>query len=169
MPGDIPNIVRLAGSYNIYQNTENIPHPYSEMDAVYWLNTAYQGVRDGTHYVLAIRLNTDDALIGAISLKGINTYERAVLGYWLAEPFWNNGYMTEAAQRVIRFGFEDLQLNKIYATHLAYNPASGKVMAKCGMKWEGKLKQHIKKENQFVDLVFYGVTREEYALISTKN
>jgi ribosomal-protein-alanine N-acetyltransferase len=55
-------------------------------------------------------------------------FDRAEAGYWLGRPFWSRGLATEALAVVLQFGFTDLKLNKIYATHTAENPASGRVM-----------------------------------------
>jgi RimJ/RimL family protein N-acetyltransferase len=86
----------------------------------------------------------------------------AEMGYWIGKPFWNHGYCTEAAKRLVRFGFEALQLNRILARHLSRNPASGRVMEKIGMQYEGCLRQHIKKWGVFEDLKIYAILKETY-------
>lgn len=55
-----------------------------------------------------------------------------------------------------------MKLNRVYARHLAKNPASGKVMEKIGMKYEGLLRQHVKKWGEYQDLVCYGLLKDEY-------
>jgi len=84
------------------------------------------------------------------------------LGFWLGVPFWNNRYVTEAAKAVLKFGFEQISLHKIYATHLFENPASEKVMIKNGMIKEGELVDHIRKFGRYLSLVQYRITKEEY-------
>lgn len=84
-------------------------------------------------------------LVGAIGLGLQQDHDRAEMGYWIAVPHWNNGFTTEAARRVIDFGFEALTLERIFAQHFATNPASGRVMMKAGMHYEGSLRHHIKK------------------------
>ena len=68
-------------------------------------------------------------LIGAIGL-GIEyrNNESIQLGYWIGKPYWNQGYCTEAARVIMRYGFHTLQLNRIFARHFAGNSASGRVM-----------------------------------------
>lgn len=159
---DIPKIVEYAGNPKIAQMTLNIPDPYAEKDAIFWLNMANQGFVNGSKYIFAIRQLGHKEFIGGIGLTLHPQFERAALGYWLAEPYWNRGYVTEAVGRVLAFGFNELKLNKIYATHLLENPASGKVMIKNGMIHEGILIDHMKKGNQYMSVNQYRLTKEEY-------
>jgi RimJ/RimL family protein N-acetyltransferase len=76
-------------------------------------------------------------------------------------PYWGNGYATEAGQSVVRYGFEQIKLNRIFAHHFRHNPASGKVLRKLGMKYEGCMRQHVLKSGQFIDLELYAILREE--------
>jgi ribosomal-protein-alanine N-acetyltransferase len=74
------------------------------------------------------------------------------------------GYATEAFKRVIKFLFEEVEVETIYAEHLEANPASGRVMEKCGLTYEGTLRgrilDKISKKNE--DIKSYSITREEY-------
>ena len=158
---DIPNIIKYAGNKKVAETTLNMPHPYQEKDAIFWINMAQQGWQDKTKNIFAIRLKTNQELIGGVGLHIDARFNRAELGYWVAVPFWNQGYMTEAVQTVIKYGFDTLELNKIYAVHEVGNPASGKVMLKNGMLKEGELKQHVRKNGVYKDLVQYGVLNGE--------
>jgi len=159
---DVPKIVEYAGSPAIAEMTLNLPHPYEEKDAIFWLNSANQGFKNKSQFTFAIRDGKSREFIGGIGLKVNQRYNIAEFGYWIAEPFWNLGYATEALEAVLKFGFEKLELNKIYATHLIENPASGKVMIKNGMIKEGELKDHIKKEGKYKSVIQYRLTRSEY-------
>ena len=163
---DVPAITEYAGNDNVASKTVNIPHPYYEEDAVAWISATYRGYEDKTQYAFAIRTKSTGEFIGGIGLRVETRFDRAELGYWLAEPFWGNGYATEASSAVLRFGFEKLVLNKIYATHLTDNPASGKVMIKNGMIKEGELKEHTKREGIYRSIVQYRLTRSEYEEIN---
>ena len=77
-------------------------------------------------------------------------------------PYWNNGYGTEAVQAVLKYGFEVLGLNRIHAKHFKRNPASGRILQKIGMKYEGCQRQHFKKWDNFEDIELYGILRSEY-------
>ena len=101
-------------------------------------------------------------LIGVIDTAIISRHKTGGIGYWIGKPYWNNGYCTEAAQAVIGFGFEVMGLNRISATHFASNPASGRVLQKAGMKYEGCLRQEYKKSSRYEDMVWYGILRSEY-------
>jgi RimJ/RimL family protein N-acetyltransferase len=160
--GDVPHIVQLASNPRVSDYTINLPFPYAEKDAIYWLNLAYQGFKNGTHYIFAIRLKAENACIGGIGLTLETRFDRAEIGYWLGEPYWNRGYAPEATTAIIRFGFGTLGLNKITSSYLAQNPASGRVMQKCGMTREGELKEHVRKGNVYHALVLYGLTRSDY-------
>jgi RimJ/RimL family protein N-acetyltransferase len=110
---------------------------------------------------LAIRLRSDGRLCGGVGLHPETPHHHAELGYWIGVPYWGNGYATEAAKAVVRYGFEHLKLNRIFAHHFKHNPASGKVLRKIGMKHEGCMRQHVLKWGQFVDLELYSILRQE--------
>lgn len=170
-PSDIPNIVSYAGNIKIVENTRTMPHPYHEEDAISWMNMANQGFKNKNNYIFAIRIKETAAFIGGIGLTIDIENNRAELGYWLAEPFWNKGYTTEAVKAILYFGFHNLNLNKIIAAYLTTNEASGKVMLKNGMIKEGEFKDHdIKKdhtieEGKYVSLIQYRLLKSEYELL----
>ena len=159
---DIPEIVALLAEPAIAEMTLNIPHPYHEPDAVYWLNSAYQGFQNNEQYVFAVEQRATGAFMGGIGLTLLPRFDRAEVGYWLGRPFWGQGFATEALRALLHFGFDALALHKIVATHLAKNPASGRVMQKAGMRWEAALPQHVKRDGQYHDLVQYQLLRTDY-------
>ena len=159
---DVPDIVRFASNKKIFKTTLNLPDPYSEEDAVYWINLANDGFKKGTDLILGIRQKPNLNFIGGIGLRINRRFNRAEIGYWIAVPFWNEGFATEATKAIISYGFQHLNLNKFTSSHFAINPASGKVMSKCGMIEEGKLESHILKGGTYHDLVLYGLTKEMY-------
>lgn len=153
---DAAAVQRLAGASEVASTTLNIPHPYEDGMAEAWIASHAPAFTRNELAVLAISF-PDRALIGAISLRLEPLHRRAELGYWVGVPFWGQGYATEAAQAVLAFGFETLGLNRIYATHLLRNPASGRVMEKIGMRCEGTNRQHVWKDDRFEDLVRYAI------------
>ena len=82
----------------------------------------------------------------------------------LGKPFWGCGYASEAGSAAVRFGFESLGLNRIYAFHMARNLASGKVLQKLGMQPEGVLRQRVRKWGRFEDVMAYAVLRSDVIL-----
>lgn len=159
---DLATIVELANHPRISQMTLNIPYPYAEKDAIFWLNMAEQGFLKQDTYIFGIRLANEDKFVGGMGLHLNLPHHHAELGYWIGAPYWNQGVATEAAAAVLRYGFETLGLYRIYARHLATNPASGRIMAKNGMKVEGTLVGHYFKDGSYVDAVLYGLTREQW-------
>lgn len=159
---DIPAIVAHAGNKNISKHTQNIPYPYTENDAVLWIIATSEGFNKKQQYTFGIKLKETGEFMGAIGLRLEARHNRAELGYWIAEPFWNRGFASEATNKVLKFGFEQLGLHKIFATHLDQNPASGKVMIKNGMIKEGVLKDHIYKGDKYHTLIQYRITKEEF-------
>ena len=156
---DASRVQELAGSREVALNTKNIPHPYPPGAAQEWIASQNEKLAQG-HHNFAI---DDGELVGCIGLRVQNELERAEIGYWIGKPFWGRGYATEAAAAIIRYGFEDLNLHRIYAGYFSpRNEKSARVMIKNEMKYEGTLRQHVKKWDEFVDIVYYGILREEY-------
>jgi RimJ/RimL family protein N-acetyltransferase len=160
---DAPEVQRLASDRDIASTTLNIPHPYEDGMAEAWIDTHQAQYEQGTLVNFAMVGRSDGKLIGAIGLHPDRQHNRAELGYWVGKPFWNQGYCTEAAQAVVRYGFEVLGLHRIHATHIKRNPASGRVMQKIGMRYEGCLRQHVQKWGVFEDMEIYGILRSEEA------
>ncbi len=161
---DAPTVQRLAGDRAVASGTLNMPHPYGDGMAEEWISTHPQQFKDAASVTFALVLPQDGALIGAISLMGIDQqHERAELGYWIGTPYWNSGYCTQAARAVIDYGFGALGLHRIHALHLGRNPASGRVMEKVGMIYEGCQRQAVKKWGVFEDLKLYAILKTEYA------
>lgn len=162
---DADAVTDLAGDRAVAATTLSIPHPYARSDAEQWIASHQEAFVDGRRVSLAITLLHDEALIGAISLMLDGNNRRAELGYWVGRPFWSQGYATEAARTMLDFGFEGLGLNRIFAHHMADNPASGRVLSHIGMEREGLLRQHILKWDEFKDVVLFGLTRERFRAI----
>lgn len=159
---DAEAIQTMAGEYAIAEMTLNIPHPYIDGMAQIWMESHQAEFESGMGVVFAMHERGTDQLVGAVGLTLTKRFNRAELGYWVGKPFWGRGYATEASEEVLRYGFEIMRLNKISASHMTRNPASGKVMLKIGMEKEGLLKQHALKWDQFVDLSVYGILAEKW-------
>ncbi len=161
-PDDAPTVQQLINNREIASNTLSIPYPYENGMAAQWIAGHNEAYENGTH-VYAIVRKADNILMGCIGLH-TQLHDRAEIGYWMGQVYWNNGYVTEAAAEIVRFGFDNLDLNRIYASHFSRNPASGRVMQKLGMTHEGCLRQHIKKWDAYEDLEYYGILRSQYLM-----
>ena len=159
---DIPAIVHLLQDPAIAQTTLHIPYPYSEEDARTWLRIQQDQLAQGRGYTFAIMQRELDQLIGAIDIRLTMPHRRAEIGYWIGTPYWGQGYATEAARAILRFGFEEIGLNRISATHIVENPASGRVMEKIGMRYEGTLRQYTFHHGRFQDHRVYAILRREW-------
>jgi [ribosomal protein S5]-alanine N-acetyltransferase len=155
---DIPELLPLIGTREVAATTLRIAHPYTEQDAKAFLELA----KDPDKLWLAITLRSNGRQIGGIGLRVEKQHQHAELGYWLGVPFWGHGYATEAAADILRYGFETLALHRIFASHFKHNPASGRILKKVGMKYEGCQREHLLKWDRFVDSELYGLLRREW-------
>ena len=154
---DATDMQRLAGHEKIASTTLNVPHPYEVGMAEQWIATHAKDYFAQGSINHALCLKQTGELIGAIGLAIQKRHNRAELGYWIGVPYWNQGYCTEAARCLIRFGFESMSLHKITSCHLHDNPASGRVMLKVGMEFEGELKDQIRKGDAYMTVRVYGI------------
>ena len=159
---DAPSVRLLAGERDVASTTINIPHPYEEGMAEAWIGTHRPAFERGEAAVFAVIDRATGDLVGAVGLTLAAAHERAELGYWIGKPFWGRGYATEAAAAILAYAFDVLGLNRVHATHLTRNPASGRVMQKVGMTHEGRSREHFKKWGAFEDVERYGILRREY-------
>ena len=110
-----------------------------------------------------IELKENHKLIGTIGFMWINRdHNSAEVGYSLAREYWNRGIMSEALSAVLNEGFMDLNLHRIEAQHEVDNPASGRVMVKCGMMYEGCVRGRLYNKGRYVDVALYAILRDDY-------
>ncbi len=159
---DAPDVQRLVGAREVAATTLTIPHPYTTSMAEEWIGSHDERRERGEALHWAITRKQDGALLGVIGLELTDKHRRGELGYWVGVPYWRQGYCTEAARAVVRYAFETLELARLVAVHFAGNEASGRVMRKLGMTQEGVLRKHVLKWGQRIDLVCYGLLREEW-------
>jgi len=159
---DAARIRLLASDYTVAAMTLTTPHPYPEGAAEAFVAQAQEQMASGNSYTFAVIGQSEGTLVGLIGLHPTPAHHRAELGYWMGVEYRGGGYMTEAVRRVIRFGFEELELSRIYAACFAENAASERVMQKSGMKLEGKLRNHFMRFGNFHDGLYYGLLRDEW-------
>ncbi|MCS6291971.1 MAG: GNAT family N-acetyltransferase [Nitrospira sp.] len=158
---DAPDIQRLAGAKEIAAGTF-LPHPYDSGMAEQWIAEQERAYEGGTAVSFAITLADNATFIGSIGLDIVQIHRHARLGYWLGIPYWNQGYGTEAVRAVLRYGFMQLNLHRIYSPHFQGNAASGRVLQKVGMTYEGRMREHYVRFGRFVDLELYGMLKREF-------
>lgn len=117
---------------------------------------------EGLH-TLAIALKDGGRMVGTIGLVHRDRENQgAEVGFSLAQDCWGQGLMSEALSAYLGFCFMELKLQRVEALHDSLNPASGRVMEKCGMKKEGILRRKIYYKGRFADLALYAALREEW-------
>lgn len=154
---------RLAGVRAVADTTLRIPHPYPDGAAESWIAGHSAGWAAGQHVTYAITAASDAALVGTVGISISTGDARAELGYWIAEHAWGQGYGTEAAGALCAYAFAVLDVHRIQAHHFVSNPASGRVMQKIGMTYEGLLRAAVRKSGRFEDLALYAVLAPEWA------
>jgi len=159
---DVNQVVKLCHNYNIYKSTLNIPFPYYDEHYYSWLDTHDRNFEQQLLYTFAITDKQTGLVLGCISLGHTKLHNRGELAYYIGEPYWNKGYATEASKAMLNFAFNNVGLNRVYALFFANNPASGEVMKKIGMSYEGTFREHLVKDGTAMDTCFYGILRRDY-------
>jgi RimJ/RimL family protein N-acetyltransferase len=158
---DKPALVQHLNDRDIYDRTLRIPFPYTDASADEWLALVPKITeQQGRPVQFAVR-SADDALIGGCGFDDfqVGKSHRAEVGYWLAKPYWGQGIMTAVVQRACRHAFEEFGLVKITAHVFPHNPASARVLEKCGFHEEGFLRKHFLKDGQFIDARLFGLLK----------
>jgi [ribosomal protein S5]-alanine N-acetyltransferase len=138
-----------------------VPYPYTRENAVEWISKRPEYYEKTGSPQFAI-VQKDGRFTGGIGLVLKKEDESAEIGYWIGKQYWGQGYCTEAASAVVKYGFEVLGLHRIHAYHMTRNPASGRVMQKIGMQHEGYLRQAMKKWGVFEDIEVYAILKSDY-------
>ena len=102
-------------------------------------------------------------MIGSISVMSVDDLRNnCEVGYCIGYDYWNKGITSEALAAVIQFLFEEVGMHRILAKHDVENPASGEVMKKCGMTYEGRFKEYyLRHDGTYSDALVYGIVNEK--------
>ena len=128
-----------------------------------WFDYFYKLEPGSSWGLFAIDLKSSGDLIGTIDFHENNREARtAEIGYQLGKAWWGKGYATEALRSVIKYCFEIVGLNRLWADHNSLNIASGKVLLKAGMLHEGTFRQCYMRKGNLVDKCSYAILAEDY-------
>jgi 8-oxo-dGTP diphosphatase len=144
LPHDAEMLHRLVNDWEVTRNLAVVPFPYPRSLADDWIAASAQELACGAAYNLAItgRDGDHELLLGVVSLRlGANARE-ATLGYWVGRRYWGHGVATEAAGRVVRWGFANLAIDRILADVATDNAASAAVLRRIGFRGTGELMKH---------------------------
>ncbi|MBR6147380.1 MAG: GNAT family N-acetyltransferase [Lachnospiraceae bacterium] len=141
-------------SWEPYHSIEDVQKILSEWISQYANND---------FYFWTIELKDSGELVGDISVITIDPNTFSVeLGYGIGSRWWGKGIVAESGKALIRFFFEEVGVNRVYAKHATGNPNSGKAMQKMGMKYEGIIRQSGRCNQGIVDEVYYSILKNEY-------
>ncbi len=156
-------IQRAAGSRKIADTMISLPHPYPAGEAERYA-ARQQAAREAGHSVtFTINQKAEGKFCGLVELRDIDReHSQGELSFWLEVEAWGRGYMSEAVKAVVRYGFEHLGLNRLYAYHMLRNPASGGVLKKNAFNQEGLLRQCVRKWGQFEDVALWAILRKDW-------
>lgn len=165
---DAPEIQTAAGRREISDTMISVPHPYPDGEAERYVARKKRDLAEGSSITFVIGLKAEEAFSGIIELRAIDKeHSLGELSFWLRNEAWGKGYMSEAVQVMVRYGFEEIGLNRLYAFHMLRNPATGRVLEKNGFRQEGILRQRVRKWGQFEDVAIMAILREDWrSLIS---
>jgi ribosomal-protein-alanine N-acetyltransferase len=155
---DAPALVKYADNRKIWSCLRDLfPHPYRLEDARQFIRRTSAAA---PRTVFAIASQTE--AIGSIGLalgQDVHRYT-AELGYWLAEPYWGRGIMTQAVRAMSEYAFGELALHRVHAEPFASNPASARVLEKAGFSLEGKMRANAYKDGRSVDQWLYAIVKD---------
>ena len=154
---DDESLAQNANHREVWLNLRDaFPHPYTVADAQEWIELATT-IEPCTNFALAV----DGKAVGGIGLKLQDDVNRrsAEIGYWLGPEYWGRGIATEALKAMTDYAFANLDLCRLYGLVFAWNPASSKVLEKCGYAFEARLTKAIQKDGKMLDALLYATVR----------
>ena len=157
---DVPGLLKHANNAKIAMNLrDGFPHPYTEKDAVNWIRMVMDNRAD---LILAIEVNGEAC--GGIGLHGGKDVYRfnAEIGYWLSERHWGKGIISEAVRFVVDHGFTHHKWTRIHAGVFSSNPASMRVLEKCGFTREAIFRKSVLKGGNYLDEHVYSILKEAW-------
>ena len=137
---DAKAIKSLVNDRRIAENTARIPHPYTLKDARTFIASA-----DGGQPLFVIT-REDGRIVGASGIATLRA-DGPEIGYWIGVPYWGNGYATEAARALVDHAFGELGYEELRAGARVTNPASRRVLEKCGFQWTHVVLQRVRALN----------------------
>jgi RimJ/RimL family protein N-acetyltransferase len=160
---DTSAIQKTASAREIADTMISLPHPYPAGEAERYVARQQAEREAGRSATFAIEQKAEGSFCGLVEVRDIDReHSQGELSFWLAVESWGKGYMSEVVQAVVRYTFENLGLNRLFAYHMLRNPTSGRVLEKNGFKQEGLLRQRVQKWGHFEDVVLWAILRQEW-------
>jgi ribosomal-protein-alanine N-acetyltransferase len=152
-------LAQAANDYEVWRNlTDRFPHPYTVEEADEWIARCLEEQPPRNFAVVLA-----NQAVGGIGLELLGDEKRHVgnLGYWLIRRLWNQGIATAALSSFTDYAFEAFNLHRLQASVFAWNPASARVLEKCGYRFEGRIRDAVLKDGAMTDELIYGLLRSE--------
>ena len=160
---DAASLAQAANDPAVASNLRDVfPCPYTLADAQRFIESCL--VQQGQDIVYAITIG--GRVVGGVSVQLQSDIYRksAELGYWLAQPYWGQGVMTQVVNRVCQEAFGRLDIVRIYAEPFAHNAGSRRVLEKAGFSLEGVMRDGAVKNGRILSYCMYSLLRREAGL-----
>jgi ribosomal-protein-alanine N-acetyltransferase len=154
---DLNNLVALANNKNIAQYMADVfPHPYTIENGKTFIDFANSNPNSK---IFAISINDKPAGSIGLHLQADILKKNAEIGYWLGEEYWGKGIIKNAINQIVDYGFNNLDIVRIFARIYGTNIPSQKVIERAGFVLEGKFEKTIYKNNEFLDELIYAIRK----------
>ena len=163
---DAGEIVDALSDFNICRNLARVPFPYHRSDAEDFLQFV-RSCDQRSRFSAICQKGDAEGLIGIISYEWSDASQNAEFGYWLSQPHWGKGLMTEAAAAMVAHAFTVNKHGTLVACYHDDNPASGRILAKAGFSRVGACNHFSKAQGKDVPVTNMRLTRQRW--LETKN
>lgn len=159
---DCKDIAKLLNNKDIYKTTYAIPFPYPPERAFWWVKFVNNNMKNQSSYEFGVFLKNGE-YIGNVGLINVMSHHnKADITYFIEPRHWSNGYATEAVHEMLKFGFDELMLNRIGGICMEENIGSKTVLEKCGFTFEGIGRAEMIKDNEVKNICHYSILKSEY-------
>ena len=157
----LADLFKLFGDDSVtkFYNIETLTEKKEAQKLIDWFQERFKdklGIRWG------IAIKGKDKIIGTIGFNNFTTGHRANIGYDLQKDYWNNGYITESLTAIIKYGFEELEINRIEAECMPGNIFSERALNRLGFLKEGLLRDWMLWNGKHYDMIMYSLIKKDF-------
>lgn len=169
--------LKKSDAQSLFENANNfaiakytiLPYPYTIKDALSFIQITQRQIKRKESFEIGIEYKQSGQIIGMVGLVKVDFENKnAEIGYWLGKKYWGRKIMKEAVQLILKFGFQTLGLERIYARVMHPNVASAKLLEKSGFKYEGRCRKTVLTGKNWMDDLIYSILKEEFNIIKNK-
>lgn len=155
---DLESLVEHANNFHIAKfMSDGFPFPYTAEKGKSFIELATK-----SENILYYAIDVNGLAVGGIGISVKTDIKRknAELGYWLGEPYWGQGIMTEAISKIVAIAFDTFDITRIYAAPFGTNFASHQVLEKAGFTLEARFEKSLFKNGEYLDELIYAIRRK---------